>query len=87
MQKGLPVHMPTLKASAQAYLRASQLESRITERFQRVQERVTTHQSTEVKKEPAPEIHQALGLLRDRSSQRAAIVAAVVLGPPRALEV
>src|SRR6185503_15408693 len=86
MQKGLPVRMPTLEKSAQAYLRASQLESSVAERLRRIQERVVTHPKFEIKKEIAPEVRQALALLRERSTQRTAIIVSVVLGPPRALE-
>jgi hypothetical protein len=87
MQKGLPVHMPSLQESAQAFLRASRLEDRVGEQLRRVQESITTHQKFEIKKVTAPEVRQALGLLRGRSSQRAAIMASVILGPPRATEV
>jgi hypothetical protein len=87
MEKGLPVKMPTLEHSAQAFLRASQLESKVATHMQRVDQQVTTHQKIELRKQIAPEIRQAIGLVRQRQSQRAAIIAGIVLGPPKAMEV
>jgi hypothetical protein len=86
MEKGLPVKMPSLEQSAQAYLRASQLESRVAEHMQRVDHLVSTHQKVESKKHVVPEIRQAIGLVRQRQSQRAAILAGIILGPPKAME-
>jgi hypothetical protein len=86
MEKGLPVKMPSLTQSAQAYLRASQLESKVAQHLQRVDEQVTKHAKVERKREVSPVVRQTIGLLRDRQSQRAAILASVVLGPPKAME-
>jgi hypothetical protein len=86
MDKGLPVKMPSLMQSAQAYLRASQLESKVAQHLQRVDEQVTKHVKVERKREASPVVRQTIGLLRDRQSQRAAILASVVLGPPKAME-
>jgi hypothetical protein len=86
MEKGLPVKMPTLEHSAQAFLRASQLESKVATHMQRVDQQVTTHQKIELRKQIAPEIRQAISLVRQRQSQRAAIIAGIVLGPPKAME-
>lgn len=86
METGLPVRMPSLEQSAQAFLRASQLESRVAEHMQRVDHLVTKHPKLESKKEISPAIRQAIGLLRNRQSQRAAIIAGIVLGPPKAME-
>jgi hypothetical protein len=85
MQRGLPVQMPGLEQSSRAYQRASRLEDRVAEQLRRVHDQVTIHKQTATRKEAAPAVRQALGLLRGRTSQRAAIVAAVILGPPRAL--
>jgi hypothetical protein len=46
-----------------------------------------SHKRLELKKEVAPEIRQAISLVRNRQSQRAAIIAGIVLGPPKAMEV
>jgi len=86
MEKGLPVQMPTLAQSAQAYLRASQLGSKVAQHMQRVDQLVTTHQKLDLKKEVSPAIRQAIGLVRHRQSQRAAIIAGIILGPPKAME-
>lgn len=86
MEKGLPVQMPSLEQSAQAFLRASQLESKVAAHMQRVDQQVTTHPKLDLKKQVAPEIRQAIGLVRNRQSQRAAIIAGIVLGPPKAME-
>jgi hypothetical protein len=86
MEKGLPVQMPSLEQSAQAFLRASQLESKVATNMQRVDQQVTTHPKLGLKRQVAPEIRQAIGLVRNRQSQRAAIIAGIVLGPPKAME-
>lgn len=86
METGLPVRMPTLEKSAQAFLRASRLESKVAEHMQRVSNQVTTHKKIELRRDISPEIRQAVGLVRQRQSQRAAIIAGMVLGPPKALE-
>jgi len=86
MERGLPVKMPSLEKSAQAYLRASQLESRVAEHMHRVGQQVTMHSKLESKKETSPAIRQAVSLVRNRQSQRAAIIAGIILGPPKAME-
>ena len=86
MERGLPVKMPSLEQSAQAYLRASQLESRVAEHMHRVDQLVTTHQKLESRKETSPAIRQAVSLLGNRQSQRAAIIAGIILGPSKAME-
>jgi hypothetical protein len=86
MEKGLPVLMPSLAQSAQAFLRASQLESKVATHMQRVDQQVTTHPKLGLKKEISPAIRQAISLVRQRQSQRAAIIAGIVLGPPKAME-
>lgn len=78
--------MPTLEHSAQAFLRASNLESKVAEHMQRVGLQVVSHTKMDLKKVVAPEIRQAIGLVRNRQSQRAAIIAGIVLGPPKAME-
>jgi len=87
MDRGLPVRMPTLEHSAQAFLRASNIESKVAEHMQRAGQQVASHKTLEIKREVAPEIRQAVSLVRNRQSQRAAIIAGMVLGPPKAMEV
>ena len=86
METGLPVQMPTLEHSAQAFLRASQLESKVAAHMNRVDQQVTTHAGLEVKRQTSPAVQEALGLVRNRQSQRAAILAGIILGPPKAME-
>src|SRR5262245_62016304 len=86
METGLPVRMPKLEHSAQAFLRASQLESKVAEQMRRVEQQVTAHKTVESRRGVSPDIRQAIGLVRNRQSQRAAIIAGIVLGPPKALE-
>ena len=86
MEKGLPVQMQSLEQSAQTFLRASQLESRVAEHMHGVDQQVTTHQKVNLKKVAPQAIRQAIGLVRNRQSQRAAIIAGIILGPPKAME-
>ena len=86
MEKGLPVKMPSLEQSAQVFLRASQLESKVAAHMQRVDQQVATHPKLGLMNQVAPEIRQAIGLVRNRQSQRAAIIAGIILGPPKAME-
>jgi hypothetical protein len=79
--------MPTLEHSAQAFLRASNIESKVAGHMQRVGQQVVSHKKLAMKKDVAPEIRQAIGLVHNRQSQRAAIIAGIVLGPPKAMEV
>lgn len=82
---GRRIAVPSLSRSAEAMRRAGQLEATVTERFHKVDEQLVSHRGVSQSFQASPEIRQAIGLLRARSSQRAAIVAAVVLGPPKAL--
>ncbi len=86
MNVGLPVQMPTLAQSAQAFLRGSQLEQRVAEHMRGVDARVTRHAPAAVIKRPAPAVNLAVSLLRDRQSQKAAVLSGIILGPPKALE-
>jgi hypothetical protein len=86
MQTELPARMPSLTQSAQAYLRGSQLESKVAAHMHGAHQQTTKHLKLDLKKETAPEIRQAIGLVRNRQSQRAAIIAGIILGQPKALE-
>ena len=73
-----------LHESDQAYAQASQLDHTVQAHLRQV----TDHHvgSTHVQhRAPRVEATQALGLMRDRNSLRAAMLASVILGPPRAL--
>ena len=84
MDKGLAV--PSLEQSAQAFLRASQIEAKVAAHMQRVDQQVATHPKLNFKKDAPPEIRQAVALVRGRQSQRAAIIAGIILGPPKSME-
>lgn len=86
MDIGLPVRMPSLLQSAEAWQRGNQLEASVAERFRRVDQRITSHLPAVVRNEVSAELQHAIYLVRHRSTQRAAIVASLVLGPPKALE-
>ena len=86
MEKGLAVKLPGLTQSAQAYLRASQLEQKVSAQMRRVEQQVAAHKVPQETRETPGEVRHAIALVRQRSSIRAAILAGVILGPPRALE-
>lgn len=84
MERGLPVHLPSLTQSGQAYKRASQLDVSMAEHLRQISEKVTTH-APAMKRLP-PALHPAFALIRNRASLQSAIVASLILGPPKALE-
>lgn len=86
MDIGLPVQMPTLADSAQAFLRASNIEAKVAAHMQRTDQQVASHPKFVLKREASPEVRQAVGLVRNRQSQRAVILAGIILGPPKAME-
>lgn len=85
-ETGLPVKMPSLEQSAQAYLRARTLDARVGAQMQQIHQRVTAHIPGIVEiKAASREVQQGLSLLKDRPSLRAALIASIILGPPKAL--
>ncbi len=78
---GLPMQMPTLKQNAQAFLRGNQMEQRVAEHMHGVR-----HQPAAVAQRASPVVNLAVSLLRDRQSQKAAVLSGIILGPPKALE-
>lgn len=88
---GLPVETVKLGAASSAYERASHLQSEVAARMLATTSRIASHALP-----TAPPPGVARGSVRapsparqyfaDRTSQRAAVVASVILGPPRALE-
>ena len=86
MDIGLPVQMPTLADSAQAFLRASNIEAKVAAHMQRTDQQVASHPKFVLKREASPEVRQAVSLVRNRQSQRAVILAGIILGPPKAME-
>lgn len=86
MDIGLPVRMPTMADSAQAFLRASNIEAKVAAHMQRADQQVASHPKFVLKREASPEVRQAVSLVRNRQSQRAVILAGIILGPPKAME-
>jgi len=86
MEKGLPVRMPSLTQSERAYQRASRLDISTAEHLRQISERIATHAAKEAATHPAPAPHPAVSLIRNRVSLQSAIVASILLGPPKALE-
>jgi len=84
---GLPVQLPGLTASTQSHERASQLDHTVAEHLQEVSQRVRLHAARPLAAAASREVAQALALVRDQQSLRSAIMASVILGPPKALEV
>jgi hypothetical protein len=85
--EGLPIHMPELSEAARAFERASQIEAKVGEQLRQATRTLITHrpalQGTSARRVAASD---ALVLFKHPQSLKAAIVASVVLGPPRALE-
>ena len=85
-ETGLAVKMPSLEQSAQAFLRRSSVESMAVARLQQADKQVAMHTPAQLRSRGiSPDAQRAVALLRDRNSQRSAILASVILGPPKAL--
>ena len=77
---------PSLLQSAQAFLHGSMPEKEVARHMQEAHPHVATRQTLSINKQESPEVRQAVALVRNRQSQRAAILAGIILGPPKALE-
>jgi hypothetical protein len=86
MDRGLPVPLPGLARSAEAYARGSQLESRVAEQLRRVGELVTSHARIREVRTLNPAAVRVRTMLRGRDSLRTAVVASLILGPPKGFE-
>ncbi len=73
------------EASA-AYHRASQLDVRVAEHMRQVTEGVSSFTKATRVTRGSADVDLAVSLIHGRESLRAAIIASVVLGPPKALE-
>lgn len=87
MDTGLSRHGPSMQESAQAFLHGGMPAADVARHMQQAHPHLATHQTVSLKKHSSPEIRQAVSLVRDRQSQRAAILAGIILGPPKAMEV
>jgi len=81
------VPVPGFAQSIEAYQRASQLDVKMAEHLSQIAEQVRTHAVEQKEKASAAEIVQGISFVRDPLSIRSALVASVILGPPRGLEV
>jgi len=86
METSFPAQMPSLAHSAQAFQHTSNFETKATAHLQRADQQVVAHPKFYMKREASPEVRQAVSLVRNRQSQRAAILAGIILGPPKAME-
>ncbi len=79
-----------LTQSATALERASMLHERVISHFHQVDERTQLHRPAVPvahTRKPSAEADAAVALLRKPASARQAIIASIILGPPKALEV
>ena len=81
------VPVPGFAQSIEAYQRASQLDVKMAEHLSQIAEQVRTHAVEQKEKASAAEIVQGISFVRDPQSIRSALVASVILGQPRGLEV
>jgi len=83
----LAVPVPGFAQSIEAYQRASQLDVKMAEHLSQIAEQVRTHAVEQKEKASAAEIVQGISFVREPQSIRSALVASVILGPPRGLDV
>jgi hypothetical protein len=86
MEDDVPITIPAFARSAEAIHRGHDIEAAVAERLRRVDAQLLSHKTVSSHREKSKEIGQALGLLRDRPSQKVAIIASIILGPPKSLE-
>ena len=84
METGLPVAPVILRQASSAHERAAHVQASVVQRMQEASTLVTGHASAGPRR--ATHSKPMRELLRSREAQRSAILATVILGPPRALE-
>lgn len=84
--RGLPVTLGTLDSPARSYQQASQLNVEVSERLRQVGQQIEVHPTRLQTSPSSVEIAQALALVRNRRSLRAAVMVSVILGPPKSLQ-
>lgn len=75
-----------LATSASAYARASRLDLKVAEHLRQVTEQTPSLPVPHRERSLLPESEVVRAMLHDRRTARSAILAAVILGPPRSLE-
>ncbi len=78
-------HLPGLTESTERYAEAMTLEQRVTRHMSDVT-RTPVGTTATVRREIAPEVFEAVSAIRTQRGARAAVLASIILGPPRALE-
>ena len=77
----------SLKESASAYERASHLDKAVAQRFQQLEQQPVSITTTiESYKKRSAEIDSVVAMLRNPKTARQAVIASVILNPPKALE-
>jgi len=77
--------LATLSESQQAYARASQLDKSAAARIERVPGQ-EVQLTTVTRQAASPELAEAVSLFKNPQAARLAVIASVVLGPPRAFQ-
>lgn len=88
-QPRLPGKTDTLEAATRAYFKAGQVDAKTENRFRNIDAQVSDHKPVPVRSalsRRSPAVVAALRQLNTPSSVQQAMVAAMILGPPRALE-
>jgi hypothetical protein len=80
------VPVQSLQEAARAFLRGNQLESKVAAQMHDVGRHAQLRSVTAVPQQTAAEVKRARRWLDDRESLRAAVIASVILGPPKSLE-
>lgn len=86
MEVGLSVRPVSLDQASAAHQRASHLQQSVVQRMQETTSKVSTHAATVLAARRATNADRVRLLLREKETQRSAILASVILGPPRAVE-
>ena len=84
----VPEPLPYLSATQETYTQAGQLHERVTERMEDVDEQVRGHSvGLGTREDLTPQdIADAVAMVRRPDTARQAIIASVILAPPKALE-
>ena len=87
-RESVPAPSPHLAAAQDAYTQASHLHERVAERMEDVDERVKDHSVGWGAREDltSQDIADAVAMVRRPDTARQAIIASVILAPPKALE-
>jgi len=89
-EKSVAVSLPALQESITAYQRASHLHEEVAGHLRRVEEMTHHHVAnvpTALHQAPSAESVQTISMIRNPNTARQAIIASLILGPPKALAV